>query len=67
VDVEDSKGQVTQVDLRFVVVHSSQLARQQTHMYAVAQAKEAEALTAHVQHVQARWFACEADATAAIA
>jgi len=67
VDVEDNKGQVTQVALRFVVVHSSQLAQQQAQSYAAAQAKEAEALIDHVRHVQARWFACEADAEAAIA
>jgi len=35
--------------------------------YTAAQAKEAEAVTAHVKQVQARWFACEADAAAAIA
>src|SRR4029453_6181959 len=50
-----------------VVVHSSQLAQQQTQAYTAAQAKEADAITAHVKHVQARWFACEADAAAAIA
>jgi hypothetical protein len=53
--------------VRFVVVHSSQLAQQQTQAYAATQAKEAEAVMAHVQHVQARWFACEADAEATIA
>src|SRR5262249_58744337 len=52
---------------RFVVVHSSQLAHQQTQTSTNAQAKEAEAVAAHVQHVHARWFACEADAEAAIA
>jgi transposase len=67
VDVEDSKGQVTQVELRFVVVHSSQLAQQQAQSYAAAQAKEAEAVVEHMQPVQARWFACEADAEAAMA
>jgi hypothetical protein len=50
-----------------VVVHSSQLAQQQTQAYAAAQAKEAEAVMAHVKHMQARWFACEADAEATIA
>jgi transposase len=52
--------------LRFLVVHSSQLAQQHTQTYASAQAQEAEALTAHVQRVHARWFACQADAAAAI-
>src|SRR5262245_52627013 len=67
VEVEYSAGRVAQEELRFVVVHSSQLAQQQAQSYAAAQAKEAETVIAHVKHVQARWFACEADAVAAIA
>jgi hypothetical protein len=67
VEVEYSDGRVAQEELRFVVVHSSQLAQQQAPSYAAAQAKEAETVIAHVKHVQARWFACEADAVAAIA
>jgi transposase len=67
VEVEDSDGRVTQEELRFLVVHSSQLAQQQTQTYASAQRKEAEAITDHVQRVHTRWFACEADAAAAIA
>ena len=67
VAVEYSDGRVAQEALRFVVVHSSQLAQQQSHTYAVAQAKEAEGLTAHVRRVEARRFACVADAEAAIA
>jgi hypothetical protein len=67
VEVEYSDGRVALEVLRFVVVHSSQLAQQQTHTYTNAQAKEAEAVAAHVQHVHACWFACEADAAAAIA
>jgi len=67
VEVEDSEGRVTQEALRFVVVHSSQLAHQQTQAYTAAQAKEAEAVVAHIKQVQARWFACEADAEATIA
>jgi transposase len=67
VEVEYSDGRVTLEALRFVVVHSSQLAQQQTQAYSAAQAKEAEAVMAHVKQVQARWFACEADAEAAIA
>jgi transposase len=67
VEVEYSAGRVAQEELRFVVVHSSQLAQQQAQAYTTAQAKEAEAVTAHVKQVQARWFACEADAEAAIA
>ena len=67
VEVEYSDGRVTQEELRFLVVHSTQLAQQHTQTYASAQEKEAEALTAHVQRVHARWFACEADAETAIA
>jgi transposase len=67
VEVEYSDGRVAQEDLRFLVVHSSQLAQQHMQTYASAREKEAEALTDHVQRVHARWFACAADATAAIA
>jgi len=67
VEVEDRDGRVTQEARRFLVVHSRQLAQQHTQTYASAQAKEAEVLTDHVQRVHARWFACEADAAAAIA
>ena len=67
VEVEDSDGRVTQEERRFIVVHSSQLAQQHTQTYASAQGKEAKAITDHRQRVQARWFACEADAEAAIA
>jgi hypothetical protein len=49
------------------VGHSSQLAQQQTQAYTAAQAKEVAAVVEHIQHVQARWFACEAAAEAAIA
>ena len=64
--MEYSDGRVVSEALRFVVVHSSQLAHQQTQTYTNAQAKEAVAVAAHVQHVHARWFACEADAEEAI-
>ncbi len=43
VEVEYSDGRIAQEALRFVVVHSSQLAQQQTQTYAAAQGKEAEA------------------------
>src|SRR5262252_6569612 len=66
VEVEYSDGRRALEALRFVVVHSSQLAQQQTQAYTAAQEKETEVITAHVKHVQARWFACEADAEAAI-
>jgi transposase len=67
VEVEYSDGRVAQEALRFVVVHSSQLAQQQTQTYAAAQVKEAEALADHIKRVQARWFACLPDAEAALA
>jgi transposase len=67
VEVEYSEGRVVQEELRFVVVHSSQLAQQHAQSYAAAQAKEAAAVADHVQYVHAQWFACEADAAAAIA
>ena len=67
VELEYSDGRVASEELRFVVVHSSQLAQQRVQSYAAAPAKEAEAVVEHIKHVQARWFACEADAAAAIA
>jgi len=60
IEVESSDGRLVHETLRFVVVHSSQLAQQQTQAYTAAQAKEAEAIVAHIKQVQARWFACEA-------
>src|SRR2546430_11897218 len=67
VEVEYSDQRVVQEEVRFVVVHSSQLAQQQTQSYAAAQVKEAEAVAAHGRQVHARWFACQPDAEAAIA
>src|SRR5262249_45833903 len=67
VEVEDSDGRVTQEDMRFLVVHSSQLAQQHAQTYASAQEKEAEAVADHVRQVHAQWFACRPDAEAAIA
>ena len=67
VEVEYRDGQVAPAEVRFVVVHSSQLAHQQTQTFAVAQAKEAEVVADHVMRVQAQWFACLPDAEAAIA
>ena len=67
VAVEYSDGRVAQEALRFVVVHSSQLAQQQAHTYAIAQAKEAEVAADHVRRVEARYFACVTDAEAASA
>src|SRR5712691_7356049 len=45
VEVEYSDGRIALEELRFVVVHSSQLAQQQTQAYTTAQAKEAAAVT----------------------
>src|SRR5215471_18811413 len=67
VEVEYSDGRVTAEALRFVVVHPSQLAQQQTQTYAVTQLKEAEAVTDHAKRVQAQGFACVPDAEAALA
>jgi len=67
VEVEYSDGHVALAALRFVVVHSSQLAQQQTQSQASAQTKDAEALADHVKRVEARQFACLADAEAAMA
>lgn len=67
VSVEYNDGRVAQEALRFVVVHSSQLAQQQAQTYTRVQAKEAALVTAHIQRVEAQQFACVADAEAAIA
>jgi transposase len=67
VEVEYNDGRVTAEALRFVVVHSSQLAQQQAQTYASAQGKEAEVVTDDAKRVQAQWFACLPDAEAALA
>src|SRR5262245_55664153 len=67
VPVEYADGRLDVAEIRFLVVHSSQLAHQAAAAYAAAQAKEAAHVAAHVQHVEARWFACATDAEAAIA
>jgi transposase len=66
VPVEYADGRLDVAELRFLVVHSSQLAQQAATAYAAAQAKEAERVAEHIQRVEARWFACAADAEAAI-
>src|SRR5262249_31576178 len=65
--VEYTDGRQDVAEFRFLVVHSSQLAHQAAVAYAAAQAKEAARVTEHVRHVEAQWFACAADAEAAIA
>jgi transposase len=67
VPVEYPEGRLDVAEIRFLVIHSSQLAHQTAVAYAAAQAKEAERIAEHVQHVEARWFACTADAEEAIA
>ena len=67
VPVEYADGRLAVADIRFLVVHSSQLAHQAAAAYTAAQAKEAERVAEHIQRVEARWFACAADAEAAIA
>ena len=67
VAVAYTDGRQDVAEIRFLVVHSSQLAHQTAVAYAAARAKEAERLAEHVQHAEARWFACAADAQEAIA
>jgi transposase len=67
VEVEEAQGQVRWETLRFLVVHSSQLAQQAATAYVTAQAKEAERVAEHLQRVEVRWFACAADAEEASA
>ena len=67
VPVEDADGRLDRAELRLLVVHSSPLAHQTAVASAAAQAKEAERIAAPVQHGEARWFACAADAEEAIA
>src|SRR2546428_2233437 len=67
VEGEDSAGQVAVEAIRFVVVHSSQLAQQQVQAFAQAQAHEAVRVAEHVRRVAAQRFACAADAEEAIA
>ena len=66
VEVEDADGRLALEERRFLVVHSSQLAQQAAVAYNAAHTKEAERVAAHIQRVEARWFACAADAEAAI-
>lgn len=67
VEVEDQSGHVTLAPIRFIALYSTQLAQQHEQSYSQAQAREAQALAAHIAQVQSRPFACEADAMGAIA
>jgi transposase len=67
VEVEDSEGQVTLAPMRFVAVYSTQLAQRHAEAYTTQQQKEAKSLATHIAQVEARQFACQADAQGAIA
>ena len=67
VEVEYADGRVALEPIRFVAVYSNQLAQQHAQAYITAQTQEAEELAQHILQVEARRFACEADAEAAIA
>jgi transposase len=67
VEVEDGQGQVTLAPMRFVAVYSTQLAQRHAETHRHQQLKEAKSLATHVAQVQARRFACQADAEGAIA
>jgi hypothetical protein len=58
VEVEYRDGRVTRAALRFVVVHSSQLAQQHAQAYGAAQAQEAEAEADHMS--LSRFMVCQA-------
>ena len=66
VPVEYADGRLDVAERRFLVVHSSQFAQQAATAYAAAQVQEAERVAEHSRRVEARWFACAADAEAAI-
>jgi hypothetical protein len=67
VEVEYADGQCGHADLRFLVVHSSALAQQETTAAATAHTKEAGQVAAHCKHVTAQHYPCAADAEAVIA
>jgi transposase len=67
VEVEDADGHTVQEASRFVVVHASALAQQETTAAATAHAKEAERVAAPIKHVPVQQDACAADAEAVIA
>jgi hypothetical protein len=66
VAVEDADERRAGAERRFLVVHASQLAQQAAVAYTAAQAREAKRIVEHSQRIEARWFACAADAEAAI-
>ena len=66
VEVEDNKGQITLVPIRFVAVYSTQLAQRHAEAHAHQQYQEAKSLATYIAQVQCRQFACHADAEGVI-
>jgi transposase len=66
VEVEYADGRLAVEEIRFLVVHSSQLAQQAAIAATAAHTQEAQRSAEHIQRVEARGFACAADAEAAI-
>ena len=66
VEVAYEDGRVVLAPVRFVAVYSTQLAQQHAEAYEAGQRREAAALAQAIAEVEARRFACEADAEAAI-
>jgi transposase len=67
VAVEYGDGRIVLEPVRFVAVYSHQLAQQHAEAYETAHHREAEAVAQYIAGMEARRFACEADAEAAIA
>jgi transposase len=67
VEVEDGEGYVTLAPIRFVAGYSTQLAQRHAEAHAHQQEREAKSLATHIAQVEARQFACQADAEGAIA
>jgi len=67
VEVEYADKRVAWEEVRFVAVHSPQLAYQQAQASTTAQAQEAKRLATPIAHVATQRFACATDAEAAIA
>jgi hypothetical protein len=65
VAVAYADGRRALAEIRFLVVHSRQLAQPAAVASTAAQAKEAERIAEPIQRVEARWCACAADAEAA--
>jgi hypothetical protein len=60
-DIAYADGRVAQETLRFLVLHSSQLAQQQSTAYSTAQTKEVEWVADHIRRAEAQHFACVAN------